>query len=207
MNTEDQVKIDAILHFWFGSEEERNKKEVIEERVKSLWFTKDKEVDKTISSEFKKDCEIAANYEYDHWCESPKGRLALVLLLDQFPRNIYRATASAFDLDWKAQELVNIAIEEGVDKKLSFIERVFFYLPLEHSEIEEDQHLCVKKFEELLADVSKELKSNFENFLEYAKRHRDIIVEFGRFPHRNEVFDRESTKEELEMLKDPKNSF
>jgi uncharacterized protein (DUF924 family) len=126
--------------------------------------------------------------------------LALIILTDQFPRNIYRDTARAFSCDSKALTWCLEGVHGRSDRELRPIERVFFYLPLEHAESREHQAKSVECFSELAASVPMEQRSTFEEYLDFAMRHRDIIDRFGRFPHRNNILRRESTPEELAFL-------
>jgi len=141
------------------------------------------------------------------WASKPKGLLALILLTDQFPRNIYRESARAFAFDAKALAWCLGGIISGLHIGLRPIERVFFYLPLEHAESLEYQELSVGLFRDLLATVQLDQKYVFENFLDFAVRHRDIIARFGRFPQRNKIIGRPSTPEEAAFLEEPGSSF
>lgn len=138
----------------------------------------------------------------NHWKEDPQGKLALVLLFDQMARNIYRKKKEAFSFATNSLEIVHSLVKEREDKKYKIFERVFLYLPLEHSEDIEDQNTSVKLFEELLEEMktNESIKGTGEALLNYAKKHRDIVKQFGRFPHRNEVLQRETTVEEQTYL-------
>lgn len=196
METKENL-IDKILEFWFGRLEEGF---TMENRGK-LWYVGGKGVDDGIKKKFGNLVEKATKRELDSWKETAKGRLALIILLDQFTRNIYRKTQEAFASDSYAQELCKQGLQIGQDKELLFIHRLFFYHPLEHSENLEDQELCVKLFQEVMEEVPEEYKKRVKSFLDYAKQHRSIIKQFGRFPHRNEILERESTKQEIKYLK------
>ncbi|MCY1012744.1 DUF924 domain-containing protein [Nannocystis pusilla] len=124
--------------------------------------------------------------------------MALVILLDQFPRNMFRGTPEAFASDAKAREVANAALDAGHEHALTQEERLFLYLPLEHSEELADQERCVELMRAL---------DETPMWLDYAVRHRDVIARFGRFPHRNAVLGRESTAEECEFLMQPGSSF
>ncbi len=139
--------------------------------------------------------------------ETPRGRLALILLLDQLPRAIYRGTPRAFEKDDKALGLAREGLQLKMDHHLRYIERLFFLLPLEHAEDLDAQQQSVRRFLELEAEVAPPLRPAFGGFVEYAVRHRDVIERFGRFPHRNEILGRESTAEEEAFLKEPGSSF
>jgi uncharacterized protein (DUF924 family) len=143
----------------------------------------------------------------DHWTGSPRGRLALILLVDQLPRAIHRDTPEAFAQDDSARKTAAQGLESGADRLLRPIERLFFYLPFEHSEDLEDQDRSVELFHELALSVPEEQCPTFAAFVDYAKRHREVIVRFGRFPHRNRILGRESTAEEIAFLEQPGSSF
>lgn len=195
---------EAILDFWFGANPDDGA--MPKERAK-LWWSKNKEVDDEIRRRFENHVVMAVSGELNDWLSTPRGRLALIILTDQFPRNIYRDTARAFSCDAQALTWCIEGLERGVDRDLRPIERVFFYLPLEHAESLEHQELSVQCFSELIAIVSAEQKSTFEEYLDYAIRHRQIIQRFGRFPHRNKILGRESTPEEVGFLSEPGSSF
>lgn len=195
---------DTILEFWFGSN--TDDKAVAAEQSK-LWWMKHPETDKRIRQRFEAYVTKAANRELDIWSATPRGRLALILLTDQFPRNIYRDTPQAFSFDALARSWSKEGIRQGLDKSLRPIERVFFYLPLEHSESLEDQEQSIALYQALVAGAGLEEKSTFDGFLDFAVRHRNIVKRFGRFPHRNRILGRESTAEEIAFLQEKGSSF
>jgi uncharacterized protein (DUF924 family) len=195
---------EAILDFWFGANSDDGA--MPKERAK-LWWSKNKEVDDEIRRRFENHVVMAVSGELNDWLSTPRGRLALIILTDQFPRNIYRDTARAFSCDAQALTWCIEGFERGVDRDLRPIERVFFYLPLEHAESLEHQELSVQCFSELIAIVPAEQINTFEEYLDYAIRHRQIIQRFGRFPHRNKILGRESTPEEVGFLSEPGSSF
>ena len=198
------MTVEAIIEFWFGS----NRDDSAMAKEKSpLWWSKDPRTDDEIRRRFAGLAAQAAAGDLSDWRMTPHGRLALILLTDQFPRNIYRDTAKAFAHDHQAlaECLDGIAREE--DLKLRPIERVFFYLPLEHSESLEHQEQAVKRFGALRDAVGAHQKDVFAEYLDFAVRHRDIIARFGRFPHRNKILGRESTPDELAFLAEPGSSF
>ena len=149
----------------------------------------------------------AVNKKLDHWKKSARGRLALIILVDQFSRNIYRGTPQAFAFDAIGRDLVLEGLSLKADLELFPIERAFFYLPLEHSENMEIQELSIFHFNQLMADAPIPLKKTFESYAKYAWNHYVIIEKFGRFPHRNAVLGRESKPEEIEFLNGPNSSF
>lgn len=149
----------------------------------------------------------AAAHELDNWTQTPAGCLALILLTDQFPRNIYRDTPRAFAFDPLARAWCKEGLRNRMHESLRPIERVFFYLPLEHSESLDDQLHAVALFEELVTIVPQEQRNTFDGFVDYAHRHHEVIGRFGRFPHRNRILGRTSTEEELRFLEQKGSSF
>ena len=198
------MTIEAILDFWFGSSPDDS---VVAKEKSALWWSKSPEIDGEIRQRFESSARGAAAGKLSDWLSTPRGRLALILITDQFPRNIYRDSPRAFAQDLKALAWTRDGIEQGLDLKLRRIERVFFYLPLEHSESLQHQEQSVKYFGELGSLASPEHKPIFEEYLNFAVRHRDIIARFGRFPHRNKILGRESTADELAFLAEPGSSF
>ena len=196
--------VDSILHYWFGNS--ADDAEVVREKT-VLWWKKNPEVDEEIRRRFEAMLESEIKGELASWGNSPRGQLARMLLLDQFPRNMYRGTARAFACDEQARRLARQAMDQGVDRKLRPVERVFIYLPFEHSEDVQDQATGVQLFEALLEEVPATVKQRFQNFLDFAKKHKEIVDHFKRFPHRNTLLGRDSTPEELEFLKRPGSSF
>jgi uncharacterized protein (DUF924 family) len=144
--------------------------------------------------------ERAARGEFASWAASPKRRLALIILFDQVPRNAYRGTAAAFAFDREALALSVEGLQLAADAALDPVERLFFYLPLEHAESMEAQDASVAAFERLVAEAPPDLKPFCEYTLKFARQHREIVAKFGRFPYRNRVLNRESTPAELEWL-------
>ena len=191
MNYED------ILSFWFGE----TKDGITVENRGALWYGSSAETDANIRARYADRLQQADTGELNRWKDSPRGRLALVILFDQFSRNIYRKSAQAFAFDHKAQALVLEGIELGHDKELHGIERNFYYMPLEHAEDLELQVLCVEKNQQLLNDVPEASRPALQSSVDFAIDHHRVIAQFGRFPHRNEVLGRTSTQEELEYLK------
>jgi uncharacterized protein (DUF924 family) len=185
-----------ILNFWFRCEDEEGSGEFQE-----AWFTKDREFDREIRERFEPVYEEAAGGGLDHWKSEARSCLALIIVLDQFPRNMYRGDARMYAADEKAREAARHAIEHAYDRELSPYGRMFMYLPFEHSEELDDQRLSV----ELFRGLSTEMGS--EDLLGYAVRHLEIVERFGRFPHRNEILGRRTTPEEAEFLSGPDSSF
>ena len=197
---------EEILNYWFG---ELKESEAPLEDYYEIWFGKRREVDEFIRTNFEKDLKLAIEGKLKSWEDASRSTLALIILLDQFSRNIYRGTAKAFAHDSLALEICQRGIEKGFDKMLHTVERLFFYMPLEHSEDLEIQKKSVEYFfmMEKLYPTPPSLASMVSEFIKYAEMHYVIIKRFGRFPHRNEVLGRESTPEEIEFLKQPGSSF
>lgn len=193
-----------IHAFWFGLNPDDAA--VATERAK-LWWAKDAAVDAEMRRRFASCVADAASGRLDTWLATPRGRLTLILVTDQFPRNIYRDTAQAFRYDALALAWSKDGIRDGVHLSLRPIERVFFYLPLEHSEALDDQALSLQLFSELVANAKPEHKAIFDGFLRFAQRHHEIIARFGRFPHRNRILGRASTPEEQAFLQQKGSSF
>ncbi|GAB3022516.1 DUF924 family protein [Bowmanella dokdonensis] len=190
-------QIERIYQFWFGEISD----ELAPKEKQQLWYASTKRLDKQIEAEFSELLTEAAEGKHDDWKDSAKGRLALILLFDQFSRNIYRGKPQAFAFDSLALALCNEGREKQQDKQLSLVERLFFYHPLEHAEDLPSQECCVELFQMLAEQYPDGAQHQAAaNALKYAIEHRDIIARFGRFPHRNEVLVRPSTKEELDYL-------
>lgn len=191
-------RIDDILSFWFG--EPRNDQQYYDERRK-LWFAADPLVDQDITNQFLGDYERAATQELKEWTVTPRSALACILLYDQFPRNMFRGTPRAFATDVLAREITSYFLSTQEDRQLRSAERLFVYLPLMHSEELTDQQRSVALFQQLARD------DPLVDSVSYAIRHREIIAQFGRFPHRNAILGRLSTPEEIEFLQQPNSSF
>ena len=194
---DDQIRIDSIITFWF--QETTLTVPQIDGRM-DIWFGESADFDAEISTEFKDDVEKASEGKLDHWADEPRGRLALILLLDQFRRNIYRGTAQAFARDKAALKLCVEGAMEKKDHGLAPIQRVFFYMPLQHAESRKVQRKSVELYNRLADAVSTTYKETFETIAQFAELHADIIEQFGRFPHRNKLLKRENTAEEQEYL-------
>ncbi|NNE38403.1 MAG: DUF924 domain-containing protein [Gammaproteobacteria bacterium] len=193
-----------ILTFWFGHGE--TNLEVMNEKS-SLWWNKDPALDKEIKTRFESHLVNFSNGELDAWQADSNGWLAIIILADQFSRNIYRDSPKAFALDAKAINLVHDGIRKAIDKKLRLIEQVFFNMPLMHSESMADQELSILQFKKIVESAQDEEKERLQVNVNYAVSHRDIIQRFGRYPHRNTALGRESTPEEIEFLQQPGSSF
>lgn len=196
---DDQIRIDAILAFWF--KEAALSTPQIDRRM-DTWFGEDAVFDAMVQNEFADDVEKASDGKLDHWAHKPEGRLALILLLDQFRRNIHRGTAEAFARDKQALKLCVEGAMKKKDQGLTPIQRVFFYMPLQHAESLKVQEKGVQLFNKLAEAVSPTYRETFATIAQFAELHRDIIAQFGRFPHRNKVLGRDNTPEEDEYLAD-----
>ncbi len=194
----------SIREFWFGQNPDDT---IVAQERSPLWWQKDTAIDTQIRHRFESYVLKAANRELDGWLKIPVDRLALIILTDQFSRNIYRNTPQSFEFDALARSWCKEGLENGSHYLLRPIERLFFYLPLEHSESITDQELSVDLVRSLAQSVEQNYRSTFENFIDFAIRHRDIIARFGRFPHRNHILGRESSPAELEFLQQPGSSF
>ena len=190
-------KQQKILDFWFDDID--NHPDRIEARNK-LWWSHDPDTDEYVKKSFHMDVIAARNSGYQSWHKMPEGNLALIILLDQFSRHIYRGQSNAFAGDSEALAIAQQGIIAGFDKELSFFERVFYYLPFEHSEDLKKQKMSVALYTRLCDEAAPEHKTFAENYLEYAQAHYDIIERFDRFPHRNEILDRDSSEEEMAFL-------
>ena len=197
------LDVDAFLAEWFS--DTRANPDRIPDRL-PWWFENNEERDRLLSGQYGAACEAARRGELDPLADTPRGRLALILLLDQLPRNLYRGTADAFACDPIALDLCLEGHRSGQDQNLSLIERVFFWMPLQHAEDLERQELSVQLFTGLAAeDPTRD--AMWTNFAEFAELHHDIIQRFGRFPHRNEALGRPTTDREEAWLESGGETF
>ena len=189
--------IEEILTFWFG--EVRDEPSYFEEYA-PRWFVQNADFDRQIVQRFQADYELAAQGQLTHWTETARGGVALILVLDQFPRNMFRNDPRAFATDLLARQIAEQMIAAGLDRQLRLVERYFVYVPFMHSENRAHQQRSVMLFQQLAEE-----RAYFDT--SYAVRHQEVIDRFGRFPHRNTVLGRTSTSEELEFLKQFGSSF
>ena len=193
-----------VRDFWFGKLPLTA--QALGQRL-NLWFPDDERADvarhwdEAIRARFGTLVERAAMGELASWADSPRRCLSLILLLDQFPRNIYRGAARAFASDEQALAVTLSGMESAADAALDVVERLFFYMPLQHSEVREIQDESVAGYRRLVSEAPQELRTAFEDVLKYAEQHRSIIERFGRFPHRNRALLRVSTPEEAAWLR------
>lgn len=187
-----------VLHFYFKGAFGKSSLDIINAGCMKLWFGADAETDTFIKTEFEPYISSYHTYE-EELKSSASSTLALILLLDQFPRNIYRNSPKAFEFDSKALELSLYALDKRFDVQVDPVSRMFFYLPLEHSENIAMQNLCVEKFTAMNPELTPDLKLG-DSLVKFAIEHRDLIARFGRFPHRNKALGRANTPEEETFL-------
>lgn len=200
---EEEQSYERVLSFWFGDGP-------FDETMKprEAWWKKDPAFDQEIKTLFEDDYEGLIAGEREHWLQSARGLLAAIIVLDQFSRNMYRDTPKMYAADEHARNYANEMIAKHMDQAIGVSARPFIYMPLMHSENITDQEECVALFEALVADAPEAAKDALSKNLDFAKQHRDIVLKFGRFPHRNKIFPgRESTPEEEAFLKEPGSSF
>ena len=186
--------MEEVLRFWFG--------EPGGEPPSEMWFTRSEETDREIRERFGELLERARRGELDDWAETPRGALALVILLDQMSRNVHRDSPEAFAADDRAQRVTLEAVSRGFDRELGIQERAFLYMPMMHSEDPAHHERSIDLFTQLVEDAPDDMKERCRTFLKYAHAHKDVVDRFGRYPHRNRVLGRESTPEEIEHLRD-----
>jgi len=193
------ARADEILSFWFGQLQDS---EQHYDEQRRLWFASDPAIDQDIKDRFFTDYQQAADNKLAHWQNTPRTALALILLYDQFPRNMFRGDPRAFATDQLARAVTFQVLNTTGDTQLQTIERMFIYMPLMHSEDLDHQRQSVELFQHLAR-----VQPYLQGVVSYAVRHREIIERFGRFPHRNVVLGRPSTPEELDFLSQPGSPF
>ena len=199
----------SVRDFWFGKLP--LSAEQLQQRMR-FWFGSQptplrRQRDETIRSRFGALLERAGAGELASWADGPRRRLSLVILLDQFPRNIFRGSARAFAYDTHALALTLSGMQSAADATLDVVERTFFYMPLQHAESREVQEESLAAYRRLLAEAPEEQRSFFASSLRSAEYHRELIEQFGRFPHRNKVLGRPNTPPEEQWLARNKESF
>ncbi|ANV91038.1 DUF924 family protein [Picosynechococcus sp. PCC 8807] len=187
----------TVLNFWFGRPDAPDYGQPRKE-----WFRKSQTFDHAVAETLGPLYRKAIAAEFSTWRDAPESCLALILLFDQVPRNLFRGDPQAFATDPQALALAKQAISQKFDQDLWPIQRVFLYLPFEHSENLDDQYQSLALFRQLEKNTAMG-----SDFLEYAQRHFDVIQQFGRFPHRNQILGRTSTEAELDFLAQPGSSF
>lgn len=191
-------KVHELLNFWFGN---LGSADLPTSNRTNLWFGENETIKQQFIQEFAKEFDDATSGQLEPWSETPRGRLALIILLDQFPRYVHKRTPQAFAYDTEAQRLCVEGLRNKMDHSLTLIERVFFYMPLVHSEDEETQERSIRLYQDLVSLSMSETTQIYQLFLAYAYAHFRVIKEFGRFPQRNKVLGRKSTDAELAFLK------
>lgn len=194
-----------VLQFWIGA----SRNDAAEAgKMNKLWFTKSDETDADITRRFSATLDALVGGLADDWAAlGPHGRLAAIIVLDQFSRNIYRGRPHAFAQDMQALALTKRGLIAEEDLGLTEVERIFFYLPLEHAEAVGEQEQSIKHYTRLHEEARPDFKPMTKSTLDYAFAHKVIIDRFGRYPHRNDILERESTGEELAFLKQPGSGF
>lgn len=187
---------ETVLDFWFG---ELHNNLPDKEHQKN-WFSGGDSFDLLIKKKFTTTLLASSKGELDPWELTPRGRLAFVIVLDQFPRNIFRSTANAFLYDEKALSLARDGVEFGHDQPLRAAEKIFLYMPYQHSESLKIQEEGMALYRKLAAEASAEEKALCTEVLQFAERHYNLIQRFGRFPHRNKALGRLSTPQEESYL-------
>ena len=196
-----------VIEFWYGGNHAVKGDGAIARDQGELWWKKQDDTDTLIQERFGPLVERALMGELTDWSVAPEGQLARIIVLDQFTRNIFRGDKRSYAGDAQALAIVTSGLDAGTDQELRPIYRATFYMPLMHAEDRALQDRCVSLFEALAPQVPEPERSPFESYADYARKHRDIVVRFGRFPHRNELLGRGSTREEVEFLKEPGSSF
>jgi uncharacterized protein (DUF924 family) len=195
---------ESLLRAWFGDDIDTPQALAARSR---LWFSPDESFDEQIRQQFGSLPDSALRGDLDDWRAEPRSTLALVLALDQLPRNLFRGTPRAFAYDSAAVDVSRQAIRRKQDIQLHPAESTFVYLPLEHAESADLQTECVALFRALLQRAPDPLHDQFASYLSYAERHQAVIMRFGRFPHRNHVLGRSSTPEEIQFLEEGGETF
>ncbi len=190
------AEAEAILDFWFGVNADA---ESVDAR-KQRWFVVSASTDRDIEQRFGDLLDTAIAGRLDHWRNTARGMLALIILLDQFSRNMFRGTARAFAQDTMALQLASEAIVNGLDRDLDEVERGFLYMPFQHAEDRDVQDRSVALYRELNTQAREAFRKVTDNFFRYAEEHRTIVAQFGRFPHRNASLGREATPAEAAFL-------
>ncbi|MDH5737734.1 MAG: DUF924 domain-containing protein [Gammaproteobacteria bacterium] len=193
-----------VIEFWLGKAESDPAEAG---RKNKIWYGNNPEVDRKIKEDFGELFDLAVSGNLDSWSHQPYPGLALIILLDQFTRNTYRGTPLAFSNDKKALEIARQMTKLKLDQKLSTVGRAFLYHPFEHSENLKDQDDSVSLFSALVTESKGEWKKLAQGFLDYAVQHRDIIRQFGRFPHRNAILRRISSPAEMDFLNRDRRSW
>jgi uncharacterized protein (DUF924 family) len=191
-------RIHDLLNHWFGAP---GQADLPTSDRTNLWFGENQAAKLEIAKLFSAEYQAAISGDLSHWAETPRGRLALIILLDQFSRYMHSRSALAFSHDQEAQRLCVEGLREKMDQSLTLIERVFFYMPLVHAESGLHQEQSIRLYQDLVSLSMQETTQIYQLFLAYAYAHFRVIKEYGRFPQRNKVLNRESTEAEISFLK------
>jgi uncharacterized protein (DUF924 family) len=191
-------RIHELLHYWFGNV---GSADLPNSDRTNLWFGDNDAAKQQLIGAFNNEYQLAISNELHEWTETPRGRLAMIIMLDQFSRFLFRTNSQAFAYDAKAEALCLDGLEHKMDHSLTLIERVFFYMPLVHSEKLDMQEKSIHLYQELVNLSMTETTQIYQLFLAYAYAHYRVVKEFGRFPQRNRVLGRMSTEQELAFLK------
>lgn len=191
-------KVHELLSYWFG---DLGHADLPSSDRTNLWFGENEQLKNEMLKTFGNEYSAAITGELESWADSPRGRLALIILLDQFSRWAHRNTSDAFAYDQTAQYLCIEGLQKKMDQSLTLIERVFFYMPLVHAEDAVKQEQSIQLFQNLVGLSMSETTQVYQLFLAYAYAHFRVIKEFGRFPQRNHLLGRESTASEIAFLK------
>lgn len=191
-------RVHELLGIWFGNP---GSADLPSSDRTNLWFGENEGVKRHITQAFAKEFDLAINDNLADWMKTPRGRLAIIILLDQFPRYLHRDSSLAFAQDKKAQFIAIEGLHKKMDHSLTLIERVFFYMPLVHAEDMGTQDQSIRLYQELVNLSMPETTQIYQLFLAYAYAHFRVIKEFGRFPQRNRTLNRPSTDAELAFLK------
>lgn len=195
---------DEVLNFWFG---ELCEDGTVDPETKKRWFKKSKAFDEEIRDRFGELHRRAHGGELDDWTKDARGRLALVIVLDQFSRNLHRDTGDMYACDLQAARIAVHGMDCGHDVELPISYRVFLYMPFMHTEDLDLQERGVTAFERLADESPEPTRGTCKDYAKYARVHRDIVKQWGRFPHRNKLLQRDTTPDEAEFLTKPGSSF
>lgn len=197
MDRASAESMDEILEFWFGT---LSGPHDVDRTKNRLWWGGGEAIDAEVRRRFGTLVRAACAGELDGWKGEARGALALVILLDQLTRNVFRGTAEAYAGDPRAVDVCTACIDDGRDRQLRWIERSFLYMPLMHAEDRATAERSLEVFEALSREIGAQPDIDHPDFLSSAKRHADIVLRFGRYPHRNELLGRPSTPEEEAFL-------
>ncbi len=202
--TETITQHEEVLAWWLGEVDEDG---LAPREAAARWWKKDPAFDRRVVERFQRLHAAIAGGEHEDWQDRPRSRLAYIIVLDQLSRNIYRDTSRMFASDEQALAATLAGLDREIDRRLQGDGRCFFYLPLMHSEQLEHQDRCIAHFSAYREQLDGALRHRVGDNLAFAKKHREIVARFGRFPHRNRILGRRSTAEELAFLELPGSSF